>query len=66
MGRPRVELVEDALQGADARRQWVAIIGYRASQLSREGELFFVGKVKVRHGAAARPDEPAGAMRAGD
>jgi hypothetical protein len=54
------------LQGADARRQWVAIIGDRASQLSREGELFFVGKVKVRHGAAARPDEPAGAMRAGD
>src|ERR1700731_2310682 len=31
VGRPRVELVEDALQGADARRQWVAIFGDRAS-----------------------------------
>jgi hypothetical protein len=47
-GRPRLKLVEDALQGADSRRQWVAVVCYRAFHLSREGQLFFVGKVK-RH-----------------
>jgi hypothetical protein len=41
--------------GADARRQWVAIFGDRASQLSCEGELFFVGKVKVRRAADMVP-----------
>ena len=40
----RGELVEDGLQSADPRRQWVAVVCDRAFQISYEGELFFVGK----------------------
>jgi len=39
MGRPRLELVEYALQGPDPRRQRVAVVCDRACQLSREGDL---------------------------
>ena len=55
MRRPRLELVEYALQGPDPRRQRVAVFGDNASQFRREGELFFVGKVKVRHAADMVP-----------
>jgi len=36
-------------------RQRVAVVCDRACQLSREGELFFLGKVKVRHAADMVP-----------
>src|ERR1700730_1267579 len=49
-GRPR-ELVEDGLQSADPRRQWVAVVCDRAFQISYEGELFFVGKAWRRASA---------------
>jgi len=47
----RGELVEDGLQSADPRRQWVAVVCDRAFQISYEGELFFVGKAWRRASA---------------
>jgi len=48
-GRRRLKLVENGLQRLDAERQRVAVLGDRAFQRSRKGELYFVGKVEL-HG----------------
>jgi hypothetical protein len=38
----RSEIRENILQGANPRREWVAVISDRAGQKSDEGELLFV------------------------
>ena len=49
-GRLRSELREDRPQGADARRQRIAVVVDGTGQKGHEGGGFIVRKVKVLHG----------------